>query len=513
MGRVRVGPWPLSANVFGYSLQEIAIMTLRSTAIAALGLIVCLASQRTHAETLEGLARRIPGDVNAIVLIDVEQVLATKLAQTQGWARKLETAYVERPIFLPPEAKKLVLGAVLDPTDDFLATRELAVMELSEPVGIRALARAESGYVDEINGKSAAITPADAAFIDLGGNILATVRPADRQYLARWIDFADDRASVRLSDYLQKSLPLVTDRVQVLLAIDLKDILGPHDIEAKVGANALIQTKHADAAEIAKVLGTLRGAALRLAIDDDCQGQLQVDFDADVAPLGDLAKPLVLGALENLGLATDELATWKVSLAEKSIRMNGPLSADGQRRVFSVIELPAPKLDATDAATAAGDPAAANDSETRERSLAYFKSTEVLTADLRKGLKDTKATSAWLERYAKRVDDLPVLHVDEQLLDYGDKLAETFRVMSLSKRQAGIRAGVRATEGSYAGFYDYNGYYNFGSTAYSSAADRRQAEKEEMSVASDTRVQGWKLIDDATADIRRSLTKKYGVEF
>jgi hypothetical protein len=234
-----------------------------------------------------------------------------------------------------------------------------------------------------------------------------------------------------------------------------------------------------------------------------------------VAPFGDLAKPLVLGALQNLGLHADELAAWKVTLAGKSIRMNGPLSADAQRRVFSVIELPVPELDAPadGSATAGSDAAPANDSAAREASLAYFKSTEVLTADLRKGLKETKATSAWLERYAKRIDDLPVLHVDELLLDYGDKLAETFRVMSLSKRQAGIRAGVRATEGTYAGFYDYNGYYNFGSTAYSSAADRRQAEKEEMSVASDTRVQGWKLIDDATADIRRTLTKKYSVEF
>jgi hypothetical protein len=473
----------------------------RISAIAALGLTLVVAAQRTSAETFEALARRLPGDVNALVMIDVEQVLATPLAQTQGWARKLEVAYVERPVFLPPEAKKLVLGASLDPTDDFFAMRELAVMELSEPVGIRALARAESGYVDEINGRSAAITPTDAAFIDLGANIMATVRPADRQYLARWIGFANDNTSARLSDYLKSSLPLVTDRVQVLLAIDLQDILSPRDIEANVAANAVIQTKHADAAAIATILGKLRGAALRLAIDDDCQGQLQIDFDADVAPLGDLAKPLVLGALQSLGLNADELATWKVSLKGNSIRMMGPLSADAQRRVFSVIELPTP------------DPAAASDSAVREASLAYFKSTEVLTADLRKGLKETKATSAWLERYAKRIDDLPVLHVDEMLLDYGDKLAETLRVMSLSKRQAGIRAGVRATEGTYAGFYDYNGYYNVGSNAYSSAADRRQAEKEEMSVASDTRVQGWKLIDDATADIRRTLTKKYGVEF
>jgi hypothetical protein len=389
--------------------------------------------------------------------------------------------------------------------------REFAVMELSEPVGIRALARAESGYVDEINGRSAAITPADAAFIDLGGNLLATVRPANRQFLARWIGFAHDNASVELSDYLRKSLPLVTDRVQVLFAVDLTDILGARDIDARLAANERLEVKPADVAAIAKILGTLRGAALRLAIDDDCQGQLQVDFDADVAPLGDLAKPLVLKALGNLGLQTDELAAWKVSLAGNSIRMNGPLSADAQRRVFSIIELPAPKLGAAadSAATAAGD-SAAGESEARERSLAYFKSTQVLTADLRKGLKDTKATSAWLERYAKRIDDLPVLHVDEMLLDYGDKLAETFRIMSLSKRQAGIRAGVRATEGSFNGFYD--GYYYY-SDASSSAADRRQAEKEEMSVASDTRVQGWKLIDDATADIRRTLTKKYGVEF
>jgi hypothetical protein len=492
-------------------------MTLRHAALAALCLVVNFRGGAANAETFEGLARRLPGDVNALVLIDVEQVLATELAQTQGWARKLEVAYVERPVFLPPEAKKLVLGAVLDPTDDFLATRELALMELSEPVGIRALARAESGYVDEINGRSAAITPADAAFVDLGAHTLATVRPADRQYLARWIGFAHDNTSVRLSDYLQKSLPLVTDRVQVLLAIDLKDILSSRDIEARLAANALIQAKPGNAVAIAEILGTLRGAALRLAFDDKCQGQLQIDFDADVAPLGDLAKPLVLGALQNLGLHSDELAAWKVSLAGKSIRMMGPLSADAQRRVFSVIELPAPKLDAPadGAATAGGESAPANDSAVREASLAYFKSTEVLTADLRKGLKDTKATSAWLERYAKRIDDLPVLHVDEQLLDYGDKLAETFRVMSLSKRQAGIRAGVRATEGSditYQGFY--SGYdYTVGANAYVSAAARRQAEKEEMSVASDTRVQGWKLIDDATADIRRSLTKKYGVEF
>ena len=190
--------------------------------------------------------------------------------------------------------------------------------------------------------------------------------------------------------------------------------------------------------------------------------------------------------------------------------MQGVLSADAQRRVFSVIELPAAELSDKNGPTEASPAAAAdpNESAMRESSLAYFKSTQELVNDLRKGLKDAKATSAWMERYARRIDELPVLNVDELLLDYGDKLAETLRIMSLAKRQAGIQYGVRATEGS--GYYSG---YSYGEDAYSSTAARSQARKEEMAVASNARVEGWRLIDDATADIRRTLTKKYGTEF
>ena len=59
-----------------------------------------------------------------------------------------------------------------------------------------------------------------------------------------------------------------------------------------------------------------------------------------------------------------------------------------------------------------------------------------------------------------------MLNVDELLLDYGDKLAETLRIMSVSKREAGIRYGVRATEGGGGGYYDG---YNYGEDAYSGA--------------------------------------------
>jgi hypothetical protein len=463
-------------------------------------------------ETFDGLAAWIPREANALVLIDVEQMLQAPLAKSQGWAKKLEAANVERPVFLPPEAKKLVLGAALEREANFREGWTLGMMELSEPVGVRAIARAESGYVEEVNGTAAAFIPSGAAFVNLSDRSLSVMQPADRQFISRWIGRSRNSSRTELSPYLQSSLRLVTDRAQMLLAIDLTDVLSQRDIDAKLAKAPWMTGKQGDAAAIGAVVAKLQGAALRVAVGKDCQGQLQIDFDADAAPLKDVAKPMVLDVLSNLGFRTNELAEWSFSVTGKSIHMNGTLSTNAQRRVFSVVELPAARAAADTAASAGatGSSSPAGESDIRDASLAYFKSTEVLVADLRKGLNDTKATSAWMERYAKKIDDLPVLNVDELLLDYGDKLAETLRIMAQSKRQAGIRAGVRATDGSGGSYFD--GYY-YGEDAYTRAAERSQAKKEEMAVASDTRVEGWRLIDNATADIRKTLTKKYKVEF
>jgi hypothetical protein len=471
--------------------------------VAALVFGTCLPS--APAEEFADLLRRIPADANALVLIDVEKTVAAPLARKQGWAAKLESAYAERPIFLPPEAKKLVLGASLDPNNEFIGAWELAIMEMAAPISAASIARNEGGHVDQINGVSTAFTPHGVAFVDLEGGLLAVVRPAERQFLSRWISYARRGTHPELSEYLQSALPLVTDRVQMLYAIDLTDVLSPNDLQEKLTEAAWFKETKADPANIAKVAASLRGVTLRVAVGEKSQGQLQIDFAENVSPLKTFAKQLVIEALGNLGFQTDELEAWEASFTERAIRMRGDLSTDAQRRLFSVVELSAANLSSSKTPSDTGKP---DESEVRERSLTYFKTTQALLKDLRKGLKDTKATSAWMERYARRIDELPVLHVDDLLLDYGDKLAETLRIMSLSKRQAGIRAGVRANEGG--GYYDG---YNYGENAYDSAANRSQAKKEEMAVAYDTRIQGWQHIDDATADLRRTLTKKYSVEF
>ena len=60
---------------------------------------------------LSDLAAMTPGNANVIIAIDAAAVQKTPLAEKQGWSRKLEAAYVDRAIFLPPEADKLIIAS------------------------------------------------------------------------------------------------------------------------------------------------------------------------------------------------------------------------------------------------------------------------------------------------------------------------------------------------------------------------------------------------------------------
>ncbi len=186
--------------------------------------------------------------------------------------------------------------------------------------------------------------------------------------------------------------------------------------------------------------------------------------------------------------------------------------------MFSIVELPTAKFsmlkDEGDA------PEEVNESLIRESSLTYYRATDVLLKDLKRELRGNKASSAIMERYARRIDRMPILHVDDDLLDYGSNLAETLRVIALSKRQGGIQSGVGTAGMGGGGYSNYSYGYGYSGNrgdryagARASAADRTTIKSQAMAESKNVRVEGAKLIADATAQIRRHMTQKYQVEF
>ncbi|MFI4851650.1 MAG: hypothetical protein ACIAZJ_21235 [Gimesia chilikensis] len=466
-------------------------------------------SQTTVEAQFEDLLNRIPANANSIVLIDVSRMHASTLARKEGWLKKHEAAYVERPIYLPPEAAKIVVAAQLNFADSLDQNWELAVMDMQEPIPMRSIARAEGGYVDSINGLHAAWAPSDAYFVRLSTSVMGVMHPANRQAVSRWADFGRKNTNLVISSYLNQATKVVrANGPQIAMAIDLKDIVLPHKREEYLKHSKVLNGKEQSAERLAEFLDGIQGATFSVEVGSQAVGELRIDFNSDTAILSQSAKPMVLEIVDELGIHLDDLEKWKVELKGKSIILSGTLSSDGMRRVFSILEIPSTKFsELKDEIVTVDSP-----DNVAQASLTYFKSVSVLTDDLRKYLRSNRDNhSIYSERYARKIDRLPILNVDEDLLTWGSKVAETLRGVALAKRAAGVRTGVRnaGVYGNYSYSYDGNNYYG----VRSNSSVRFQNRTEEQAQATGVRFNSWKEIEDSTAEIRREMTKRYQIEF
>ena len=458
----------------------------------------------------DDLLKRIPSSANSLVAIDVTAMHASALARKDGWLKKHEAAYVERPIFLPPEANKIILAAQVNMSNGLSENWELAVMDMKEPIPMRSIARAEGGYVDSINGLHAAWTPSDAYFVRLNTSVMGVMYPANRQAVSRWADFGRKSTSPVVSRYLAQATKSVrSGGPQIAMAIDLHDIALPHRLQETLEQSDVLKGNKSKIKELFDIISGIQGATFTVKVGSKAEGELRIDFDSETAKFSSFAKPLVLEVLAKFGASIEDLEKWKTELKGKSLILSGSLSNDGMRRVFSILEIPTTKFsELKDADLSPGSP-----ESIAKASLTYFKSVGVLIDDLRKYLSTHKDNHlVYNERYARKIDRLPILNVDDDLLNYGSQVAETLRGIALAKRGAGARTGVRNSSvyGSYSVNYNYdNNYYN----RRSNASVKIQNRTEEKAKATGVRFTSWKEIEDATAAIRREMTKRYKVEF
>lgn len=486
------------------------------TRLLMLTAVLCFAGV-CRAQEFDSLLKKVPRSANVLVLMDTEALLKTPVAGQEGWGQKFEAQYVDRAIFVPPETRKLVLASHVDLINDFQADWSLALMAMSESLPMKAIARAEGGYVDTINGLTAAWAPSNAYFLETGPSELGAMAPANRQQVSRWANFAAGSAIVQVSPYLKQVADSVSDRSQIVMGIDLTDAVQPHRLDERLKAPDTPEIPGANHEQLMTLIPSLRGLTLRIGADTSVQGMVSVDFSEPVTLSPTAAKTLVLTALSQLGASIDAIENWDCEVTSTAIHLKGELDEESLRRVMSVIEMPSSKfssLSETDVADTSED-------EMAKKSLAYFKSITHLLEGLRPktvGNSGGGGDGVWMDRYARKIDNLPILHVDAELLEYGSKLSETLRYMSVARKQSGVAGGVAASN-TYANYsYGYNGDgYGYAGTAYGGLTATSNAvtaqKRGYQAQATNVRIEGWKLIDDATADIRRRMTQKYDLEF
>jgi hypothetical protein len=461
----------------------------------------------------DDLLKRLPRGANSVVVIDAKALLGTELAVREGWAQKRELKFRDRPISIPPEAEVVAIGAQLDPSEGLRRQWELAVMRLSEPFPMQDIARSEGGYIDTFGTTQAAWTPSNAYFVDLDKNTLGIMYPADRQYVARWAKFAATNKAVELSDYLQAAAKQLGPKTQIVMALDLADVVQPHRVQEALEESAEVKDLPGKPEQYTPLIASIRGVTLTIGVSNRITGSVRVDFDQPVAPLGKHAKPLFLEALDRFQARIPDLDRWTVSLQEKSIVLEGTLTTEGARRIGSLVEIPTTKFSDLKGV----EPAKPDSVDYVKTSQGYYRSVTTLINDLRKTMEENRHRdyhALWMERYGRKIDALPILNVDEELVAWGANVAETFRSTAIVQKSSGVRQGVRKSQ--VYGDYQYAGTNAYGNNYYSyrpESSVKTQINREEQAQASAVRFENFKQIEDATADVRRKMTLKYGVEF
>jgi hypothetical protein len=296
-----------------------------------------------------------------------------------------------------------------------------------------------------------------------------------------------------------------------------------------------LKGRQVDLDELSKVLASARGMTLGITLAEKPFGKIKLDFGQDASLLKDFAKPLLLEALANHGAMIDEFQEWTVRVNGKQVTLEGNLYQSGLQRLSSLLDAP-PELQEQASAAASGGEGQTEEDLKRLASQQYFNSVTAVLEDLRRRPERSKISTwgqvgVWMDSYARKLDGLPILNVDPELLDYGAYVANSFRASADSLKGIGAKTRVREVNqptqyntayryGGTGGYGRYGGYGGYGGYAWASWEDTKAEQRERTRIRTEERIAGTASAQEimgevakATAEVRRKMTEKYQVEF
>lgn len=500
-----------------------------------LSLLVLVFATSANAQFAE-LTKKIPASANVAAFVNVEKLMESPAAIAGNWAANRDKAYASGVSFLPPDAKYAVLAMELD-LQLWTPMWESAVMQLDHDPDVKNVVAMTGGAPDTIEGLSVVDLPSDAYLVKFGPNVGAFMAPANRQSAARWLRQVQAKDDLNVSGYLFEAFKFANDRgTPVIVALDLEDSMPISDVRSHLLQQGdFIKKYNLNLENVAKTISSVRGITLGITFADKPFGKVKIDFKDDVAMTPEIAKAAMIYVFTNHGVMLNEFEDWKPEVSGKSISLEGYMTASGVRRVSSLFNRP-PSLKLP---TSAGDVVPkTKEQKMAESSVNYFHQITGYLDDFKKvktGAQSMGSYGVWMSKYASKIDQLSVLNVDPDLINYGAYVSDTLRMSYNAIRSGAAKSRIREVNTpmqynyySRTNTYGYtyrDGWFGGGAVpvgdTYNYAVPDQQAYiHARTAVKTEERVQSgnearsiFQGIEKATGDIRRAMTQKYMVDF
>ncbi|MDG2220310.1 MAG: hypothetical protein P8L85_02960 [Rubripirellula sp.] len=478
-------------------------------------------------------------DANTVVLINAEKMFGSRLADQEGWAARRKAAYDAGVTALPPDASQVVIAGRHDHEYGHEALWELGLMELTAKRDVSTVALRYGATMDTIDGHSATRLPDDHYVVQLGPTLHASYTPANRQDVVRWLRSTNvTNPAAGLSKYLEQAFTYATSvGTPIVMAMDLEGLVAEAEIERRLASFAGLKESEVPTAKLAALIHGVKGITLGVSIDRAEYGAIRVDFSESPQILAGIGKKILIEVLEKQGAMIEDVREWKPSVEGNAFVLRGNLSSEGTRKVMSILALPASMVHAVQDSQSAGadQGAQAKLVATQE----YWNSLNYLLDDLRNDhhFQTFGQGAIWYDKYARKIDHLPILNVDDELVDYGANVASAFRDCEGIMKGVGMKTSLLTAQnsgassagyanGSFGGYRANSGYGpSYGPMGVSSGVSAMNASRQELGrtnaiIRGRERTMGasnvqdvWAQLDEANAKMRRTLVNKYSADF
>lgn len=483
--------------------------------IAVACLVLAGMSANSWGQDLTKLLQRIPGNANVLTVIDTKALMNSQRSLTDGWTQKRSLDYQSGKLPFPPGMNFAVIASEYIPAEHRNAW-QVTLLEFPGKVYEDKVAKMEGSDVELVENLYVIPSRRNMYFVQFERESWGIFAPANRQQMMRWIKFAKSNTTNAVSQYLTNAVIDGGSTGQINIAMDLTDTLDRAEILNRL-QQSKVMDKDIDRVKWTNFIKGIKGLRLSLNVTNSFGTELRLDFSEDVAPYAKQLPGFIIETVERAGYHVGDLSQWQPTVNGKTMMMKGALDSDDFKKVLSLVM---PATMGPDQDDQLSGPAA-----TAANSQRYFKAVNNLLTELRTKSdrmdRDRAWTvnASWYEYTVRKLEQLPIVNVDQNLIDYTNEVAAQLRICAQSLRGVNIDNLVLDTEKRKSmGGYGYNSTYGNGwggfyGGQYSNYQEVTTAKAQVAAAGAKSRNTIWTQIGDATSALRAALSQRYNLEF
>lgn len=478
----------------------------------------CLVSPLHADDVVSALLPFVPEEANTVVIIRVKRLLDSPRGLQENWRAKQDAEFLAGSVSIGTWFDTIVRGSHVTPAQPH-GTWSVGLTLRPAMFSLDAVERVIKGDVEQIAGRPT-IVSRRGYFAELTPDVLGVMSAnAPRQDFARWVRRSASPGPARLSPYLMAAAG--DDSPDILVAVDTLDAPNPPVLRERLASSPVLKGKTNDQIALFKLLVGLQGFRLAINVSDTTNAAMTFDFSTPTTPQAALLKPILIELLEDAGAAIDELRDAQVSLESKSAVLRFTLSDAGLRRVMSLVPMPTMSYVQPPSSSASAKPTTADVPASRR----YYKAVNRLVADLQRlnrNAREYQKTATWHDSYAKRIEQLPVVGVDPDMLTYGADIARKLHMLAASLRGTKVDLAALQAQTQYsvhvspiygpAGWVTPSGYTPAPWEVASNLGDVRAQQAQAVAAGSNDREQIWRSIEADKVRIRNRMAEKYNID-